>query len=165
MDILVISDSHGRDDKFEGLLSLPAQSPSAIFFLGDGLRDLSWIDTRGVPVYSVRGNCDATSFDAEDEILTEICGKRIFASHGHKYFVKSSYLQMAHRAACLGADIMLFGHTHAPLCTSVGAGESIGDITLSKRLHILNPGSLGYEGSFGNIVIRGGEILTSLGKL
>lgn len=165
MDILVISDSHGREDKIEKLLSLPAQSPSAVFFLGDGLRDLSWIDTRGVPVYSVRGNCDAMTFDAEDEIIVDLGGKRIFASHGHKYFVKSSYLAMAHRAALLGADIMLFGHTHTPLCTSVGAGESIGDFTLQKRLHILNPGSLGYDGRFGNVVVRGGLILTSLGEL
>ena len=164
MDILVISDSHGREDKIEKLLSLPALSPRAIFFLGDGLRDLSWIDTHGIPVYSVRGNCD-TSIDGEDEILTELGGKRIFAAHGHKCFVKSSYLQMAHRAACLGADIMLFGHTHTPLCTSLEKGTVIGDVTLEKRLHILNPGSIGHGGSFGVAVIRGGEVLTSLGKL
>ena len=53
MDILVISDSHGREDKIEKLLSLPALSPRAIFFLGDGLRDLSWIDTRGAVLTSL----------------------------------------------------------------------------------------------------------------
>ena len=166
MNILVFSDSHGHGDRIEDVIRRQITPPDAIFFLGDGLRDLAWINTGGSPLYSVRGNCDFYSSDAaEDELLINICGIRVFAAHGHKYFVKSSYLQMAHRAACLGADIMLFGHTHTPLCTSLEKGTVIGDVTLEKRLHILNPGSIGHGGSFGVTVIRGGEVLTSLGKL
>ena len=163
MDILVISDSHGRADRIETLLSVNS-THGAIFFLGDGLRDLAWIDTHNSPVYSVCGNCDLSSF-CDDEILTELAGKRIFAAHGHKYSVKSGYERMVARAASLGADIMLFGHTHSPLEKYFRAGECVGETVLSKDLYVLNPGSLGYDRTFGVITVRDGKILTSIGKI
>ena len=165
MDILVISDSHGRADKVERLITERNIPTSALFFLGDGLRDLAWLDTRGVPLYTVCGNCDLGSFGADDELLTELGGKRIFASHGHRYSVKSSYDRMAARAASLGADIMLFGHTHSPVSLTLEAGDTVGGVTLEKRLHILNPGSIGYDSSYGLVVIRNGSVLLSHGRV
>ena len=167
MNILVFSDSHGHGDRIEDVIRRQITPPDAIFFLGDGLRDLAWINTGGVPIYSVRGNCDFYSSDAaEDELLINICGIRVFAAHGHRYSVKSGHSAMAAVAASKDADIMLFGHTHEPLCECFDAGETVFGVTLQKKLHILNPGSIGNYGSasFGTVTVRNGVILTGIGE-
>ena len=159
MDILVFSDSHGKGEYIDAILRRQVRLPDVIFFLGDGLRDLAWQNFGGIPVYRVKGNCDFFGADTtDDELLTELGGVRIFAAHGHTYSVKSGYMKMAQRAAELGADIMLFGHTHEPLTRVLSAGESLGGTTLSRDLHIMNPGSLA-SGCFGTVTVRGSSIL------
>ena len=167
MNILVFSDSHGHGDRIEDVISRQIAPPDAIFFLGDGLRDLAWINTRGTPLYSVRGNCDFYSSDTtEDEILINIGGTRIFAAHGHRYSVKSGHLAMAALAASKGADVMLFGHTHEPVCECIDVGETVCGVTLQKKLHILNPGSIGNYGNatFATVTVRNGVVLTGIGE-
>ncbi len=164
MDILVFSDSHGHGERITEVLERPGVSPSAIFFLGDGLRDLAWIDFKGTPVYRVCGNCDFFMSDnAETEILVELGGVKIFATHGHKYSVKSGYMHFVAHAAALGADIALFGHTHTPIEKTFSAGTRLGDIDLTRDLHLLNPGSIGsnMSASFGNITLHNGNIITA----
>ncbi len=166
MNILVFSDSHGNGDRIEEVVRRQITPPDAIFFLGDGLRDLAWCDLGGSRLYSVRGNCDFYSTDdTKDEILTELGGIRIFAAHGHKYSVKSGYLGMAAKAASLGADIMLFGHTHEPMCYTFNVGDTVLNIKLTKKLFVMNPGSIGQGKSFGNITVRNGIILLSLADM
>ena len=167
MNILVFSDSHGHGDRIEDVIRRQITPPDAIFFLGDGLRDLAWINTGGSPLYSVRGNCDFYSSDTvEDELLINICGIRVFSAHGHRYSVKSDHSVMAARAASLGADLMLFGHTHLPLTECFDAGETVCGVTLQKKLHILNPGSIGNYASatFGTVTVRNGVILASVAE-
>jgi len=167
LNILVFSDSHGHGDRIEDVLRRQIVPPDAVFFLGDGLRDLAWINTAGSPLYSVRGNCDFYSADTtDDEILINIDGVRIFAAHGHRYSVKSGYEAMAAKAATLGADIMLFGHTHEPLSETLQEGEAVGGVTLTKMLHILNPGSIGSYGgaTFGTVTVRKGVVLTAVAE-
>ncbi len=163
MDILVFSDSHGHGDRIEEVLRRPGVNPSAVFFLGDGLRDLAWLELRGIPLYSVCGNCDFFAAEgSESELLVELGGVKIFATHGHKYSVKSGHARFAARAAELGADIALFGHTHTPLEQTYPAGTVLGATELTRDLHLLNPGSIGSnKGSFGNITLHNGNILTS----
>ena len=52
-----------------------------------------------------------------------------------------------------GADIALYGHTH------VAHDEEVDGIRL------FNPGSLGYEKSFGVIEIRDGQVLSNIARL
>lgn len=159
MEFLVFSDSHGHGEYIEEILDRQPRLPDAIFFLGDGLRDLAWQNFRGVPVYRVKGNCDFFGADTtDDELFIELGGVRIFAAHGHTYSVKSGYMKMAQRAAELGADIMLFGHTHDPITGTLAAGEMVGGVKLSRSLHIMNPGSLG-AGVFGSVTVIGNNIL------
>ena len=109
MDLLIFSDSHGNADAMQRVIDRSVSRPDAIFFLGDGLRDLAWLDTRGAPLYAVRGNCGF--FSAEDiptELDIRLGGLRIFAAHGHLYSVKSGPQAMEAHAASLGADLMLF---------------------------------------------------------
>lgn len=164
MEFIVFSDSHGAGDCMQAAFDRQICPPDAVFFLGDGLRDLAWCDFAARPIYRVRGNCDLFDTDAEDASLFELGGIRFFAAHGHKYSVKSGSALMASEAARLGADVMLFGHTHLAVCEEISKGETLGGVTLCKPLHIFNPGSIA-SGSFGVITVRNGRLLLSHGKL
>lgn len=163
---MVFSDSHGSSDRIDAVISRQITPADAIFFLGDGLRDLAWLDVSGSQVFKVRGNCDLYGGDAEDEMITELGGVRVFAAHGHRYSVKSGHYAMAARAASLGADIMLFGHTHSPVSEVIKAGETVGGVTLTNPLYVMNPGSIGAYGNptFGTITVRRGAILLSVAE-
>lgn len=168
MDLLIFSDSHGNADAMQRVIDRSVSRPDAIFFLGDGLRDLAWLDTRGAPLYAVRGNCDF--FSAEDipvELDISLCGLHIFASHGHLYSVKSGFSAMAAHAAGLGADLMLFGHTHEAMTETFAAGSKIGGRILEKPLCIINPGSVGcsFGATFATFTVRAGHPLASIGEV
>lgn len=165
MDIIVFSDSHGRSDNISAVFENCPRMPDAVIFLGDGLRDLAWSVPQGIPIYSVKGNCDFYG-DEETELIIKLGGKTIFATHGHKYGVKLGYGSIYRRAAEAGADILLFGHTHeAFLETVTQEDKNKEDFRLEKDLFVMNPGSIGYDRSFGTVVIKDGQILTSLGRL
>ena len=69
------------------------------------------------------------------------------------------------RAAQKGADVVLFGHTHEPYLHTVAAGERVGERTLSRPMTLFNPGSIGYGGSFGHLLLTGETILLSFGSV
>lgn len=170
MNILVFSDSHGRADNLSEALRRQIQKPAAIIFLGDGICDLEVIESYGVPIYSVSGNCDSR-FEAFfpnvcDEQLITLCGKRIFITHGHKYHVKSVMSSLLVRAVKLSADIVLFGHTHQAFEMTLLCDNDLG-IKTEKPMSVMNPGSIGeYPCCFGNIEIdKDGRVLLSHGRL
>ncbi len=80
-------------------------------------------------VYAVRGNCDFDGKYPEERII-EIQGKKIFICHGHKYGVKYGYNSIYYRGKEVGADIVLFGHSHLPI------------IEEYDGLILMNPGSV-----------------------
>ncbi len=168
LDILVFSDSHGNADNMQRVIDRAICPPDAIFFLGDGLRDAAWLDLHGSPLYFVRGNCDFFgSGDVPNELDLTLGGLHVFAAHGHTYSVKSGYSAIVERAARLGVDIVLFGHTHSALAVTVAAGERVGDTVLQKPLRILNPGSVGTgrSATFGTVTFRNGQLLTSVAEV
>lgn len=118
MKIAVISDTHGRcvKDIFD--------DADAVIHLGDHFSDEIHTD---LPIYRVKGNCDADI--APTEQILELCGRKIFITHGHLYGVKQSLNRLLYRAEELGADAALFGHTHIAFCENVGG------------ILLLNPGS------------------------
>jgi putative phosphoesterase len=169
MNVLVFSDSHGRQDNIREALARQISPPDAVIFLGDGLRDMDAIDFGKVRTYLVSGNCDgmmASLFDIPDEQLIVIGGKRIFITHGHKYHVKSVLSPLILRAHELGADIVLFGHTHEGFEMTVGEKNDFG-IEMTRPVYVMNPGSIGsYPYYFGNIEIsKDGAVLLSHGSL
>ena len=173
-DVLVISDSHGRRDAIASLLSQLSFRPYAVLFLGDGLRDLSAITNEDVTVYAVAGNCDGSIIFPADkpEVRTVQIGQvRVLMMHGHTFDVKWGLGEAIAYAAKKDADVLLYGHTHAPYEKTLPAGETLRDGTvLQKPLLVANPGSLGAprgtdEPSFGVMTVRGKAVLFSHGTL
>ena len=166
MDILIVSDTHGRQDRLVEVLR--RTDAAMLLFLGDGLRDLMAVPEETV-VRAVRGNCDFIGRDVP-ELCTESIGPCcIFMTHGHRFGVKSSVESAAIAAAQAGADILLYGHTHQPLHRTLPEGTVLGGCTLKKPLQIFCPGSLGEPRSgaptFGMLTMRHGAWLLSHGEL
>lgn len=170
LNFLVLSDSHGRVKNIEEILSRQLKKPDAVFFLGDGLRDIMYCELGDIPVYSVSGNCDFSGFygeySSDIENIVEVGGYTVMMTHGHKYNVKSGYGEILCAAARRDIDILLFGHTHIPFehIYTPESGELAG---LCKPLYVMNPGAVGgFEPSWGCITVSDkGEILMSFGRL
>ncbi len=165
MDILILSDSHGRADAIREVLARQIRRPDAIVFLGDGVRDLGVIPD-GIPVYAVSGNCDLflTGGGYPSEGVTALGGHTVFFTHGHAYGVKSGLGRLLLKGVEANADILLFGHTHLPTLQMLNKGETAGFTTLERPLYLFNPGSL-KEGSFGTLTLSGDTALFSHGHL
>lgn len=178
MDVLVLSDTHGRRRAIEQVFSQLNFRPSTLLFLGDGLRDLSVITENekyeSVSVFAVAGNCDGSILFPSDEpeVRTVILGGlRVVMMHGHTHDVKWGLGEAIAYAASKEADVLLYGHTHAPYEKMLSAGERLRDGTvLAKPLLVANPGSLGaprdgHEPTFGVLTVRAGVALFSHGIL
>ena len=131
MLIAVISDSHGNKTSISKIKK-KISNAEVLLFLGDGENDLKEIteDFTG-EVYAVRGNCDFEGKYPEERII-EIKGKKIFMCHGHRYGVKYGYNYIYYRGKEVGADIVLFGHSHLPI------------IEECDGLILMNPGSISH---------------------
>ena len=144
MLLAVFSDSHGRP----GLMrrAVETRRPDHIVFLGDGLRDAERLGREfpQIPLLRLRGNCDWDAVDAQESALFELAGVRIFAAHGHRHGVKMGLEGFANSVHCSGAVLGLYGHTHIPR------------ITETHGLTLMNPGSVGYEGSYGLVRLENG---------
>ena len=165
MEFLIFSDSHGKYYGAIEAFERQVKAPDAVFFLGDGLRDMSASDFGGSAFFSVRGNCD---FFAPDGVSAELTlsfeGHKLLLCHGHLFGVKSGYGALISHAAELGADIVLFGHTHKPCEEMIPVGYTVGGRTLSRPMYLFNPGSL-RQGSFGTLFLKEDRVLFSHGNL
>ena len=165
MRILVLSDIHGDTTSTMNALT---DQPTAdiILFLGDGIGAIETLEQMypQKTFYCVAGNCDFASIEPTTRIL-ELCGKRILMTHGHEWGVKGGLGALIAHAAEVGADIVLFGHTHKPILKTLPVGEVVGEITLSRPMYLFNPGSIGYDGNFGTLIVKGDIVLLSHGKL
>lgn len=131
MKIAVISDSH-YDASSIKLVKKYLSDVDVLIHCGDGAEDTKLLekDFNG-EVYAVRGNCDFEGKYPEERVI-EIMGKKIFMCHGHRYGVKYSYNSIYYRGKEVGADIVLFGHSHLPI------------IEECDGLTLMNPGSISH---------------------
>ncbi|MGN0706854.1 MAG: metallophosphoesterase family protein [Faecalibacterium sp.] len=149
--LLILSDSHNRQNAIERILRAEKDA-NALIFLGDGLRDLELALTHfpRLRAYSVAGNCDYGALEPLDG-LAAFDQVILFYTHGHMYGVKYNLDTLVEAAAARGAQLALFGHTHHALA------EQRGDVFL------FNPGSCGrcYEGAdtYGVLILDNGQIL------
>ena len=132
MRILVISDTHGRDDNLYRILRKDGY-PDRLLHLGDleeGEEDIREIVN--CPVDAVCGNCDYFS-DLPRVKIVEIGPHRIFMTHGHGHFVSLGMEELIQDARENRCDIAMFGHIHRPVLDRS-----------NPQLTILNPGSLSF---------------------
>lgn len=151
MKFLIFSDSHCRTELMENLIIKYKPVINGIIHLGDCTEDVSNISDmcNGIPVYQVRGNND---FDNEfpSERTIDICGHRIFMTHGHRQKVYYNTDFLYYSALQNGSDIALFGHTHVPYLKNEGG------------IIIMNPGSIslprnGTGKTFGFLTFENGK--------
>ena len=173
-DVLIISDVHGRVTRLDELIEyrqrlLCEGEVLNVIFLGDGLGDIfSCRQYNNIILHAVRGNCDIhdrfSPYGEEIPIYRTVnIGKfKVFIAHGHTLSVKSTREELCREACRHGADIALFGHTHAPTLEYIEKGSARG---VDRDLVIFNPGSLGdFDGSFGNLSVGEDGFLLSHGK-
>ena len=148
MKILVFSDSHRARG---GMLdAIDAHRPDQVIHLGDlqsDAEELTYVYPK-LPICMVPGNCDGWTMDPLKKQIT-LAGKRILLSHGHLWGVKKGYEAAVADARAVGADILLFGHTHRALCQQLEDG-----------LWMMNPGA--SRTSYGLIRIEQGQIHCSI---
>ena len=131
--ILVMSDSHGRNENVELAIAQVREEIGEfqmLIHLGD-VGDAREIESlAGVPCYIVRGNTD---YDVKllNANVIEAGGHRIFATHGHLYQVDMRLDLLRFAALENDCDIAMYGHTHVPYLE-----EDPDEVT------ILNPGSI-----------------------
>ncbi len=156
MRLLVVSDTHGRGRRLWDVLSMHKQA-DWLLFLGDGVRDVeNCIDEfPHVTCRMVRGNNDWNAMSQDAPLIHDevIAGKRILMMHGHIQQVKYGEEKALNAAQLFDADILLYGHTHQPVNRYLDG------------LYVLNPGSLGYDGTYGIIDITPSGVLTNIASL
>ena len=133
MKILVVSDTHRKDDNLKLVLS--EECPlDMLIHLGDAEGSEHFIPDCVNPecrMEMVLGNNDFFSrLDREREI--DIAGHKAFITHGHYYGVSMGPEGLVDEAKSRGCDIAMYGHTHRPFL------DVIDGVT------VLNPGSLSY---------------------
>ena len=171
MKILVLSDSHGAQHRIGMALSLN-KDYDAVLFLGDGLGDFYGTPASGL--ISVRGNCDMSciweqGMKTPAEQMLTFDGFRFLMVHGHTLSVKSGIESAMKHAYEMGADVLLYGHTHMRSERYFPKGSEFCGTVSDRPMYAFNPGSIGNprDGapSFGVIEIRNGQILFSHGEL
>lgn len=130
MKILLVSDTHGRDDRLEEALEI--EKPDFLCHMGDIEGSEDYIRAlANCPIAMVSGNNDFYT-DLNPEVTFELQGFRIFMTHGHYYYVSMGTDRLKSAGRRNGADIVLFGHTHRPV------------LEFEKDIIVANPGSLTY---------------------
>ena len=131
MQILVISDSHGKDDSIPLLLNRYNHKVQTVVHLGDNVRDLLQYESQysAINFVAVAGNCDFISSAPRERILT-LGTKRILLIHGHSHNVKMSYNRLMYYSLEREVDACLFGHTHIP------------EVFWHESVFFMNPGSV-----------------------
>lgn len=106
MKIIVMSDSHGDVETVKAVSALHAD---ALFHCGDS--ELPFDHEAFGQMIKVRGNCDRDQLFPLQEVVV-VASKKILIVHGHMHNVNFSLNSLFYEAKEIGADIVLFGHTH-----------------------------------------------------
>jgi len=170
MKILVFSDSHGKSKAISDNIRLHLNNDGVdhVFFLGDGLRDFLSVmeEFPDIPYNFVPGNCDygiVIPNNVKDRMSLgpiTVGNKKFLIMHGHMHEVKKTYQRAVDYAIDMGADILLFGHTH-------WAFDETLDGSFGGHVRAINPGSCGssINPTYALINIVGGQVVCGFGQV
>ena len=143
MKILVLSDSHSAMRFMRSCVE--AVKPQAIVHLGDHYDDGETLKELypHIELHQVPGNCDRYRCPpwVHARLCYDVCGVRLFMTHGHKQNVKYGIGRLVAEAHAMQAQAALYGHTHIAYCQKDDTG-----------MWILNPGSAGYGGGSAAVI-------------
>jgi len=125
--VLIVSDSHGLTKELRVIRERHLDEVDLMIHCGDS--ELSSDDAAISGYLTVMGNCDFGG-GYPLETTSEVAGRKFFITHGHRYSVKTSLMNLKYKAQEVNANIACFGHSHV-----LGA-EVIDGILF------LNPGSI-----------------------
>lgn len=131
MKILIVSDTHRRQDNYKKVLRKVGR-PDMVIHCGDA-EGAEYTISRmaGCPVEIVLGNNDFFS-DLPKEKEFMIGQYKVWLTHGHNYYVSMGNEVIKREAEARGVDIVIYGHTHKPV------------VDWSGNVIAVNPGSLTY---------------------
>ena len=107
--ILVVSDSHGRDENVQAAVDAAGRI-NAMIHLGDVGPNYQMVAqmARGVSAYIVRGNCDSTS-ELMDRNIISVAGHNIYATHGHRQQVNYDLEHISIAGLTMDVDFFIVG--------------------------------------------------------
>lgn len=130
MKILVVSDTHRRNDNYFTILEM--HRPDMVIHCGDAVGSEYALTTAAeCPVQMVAGNNDYFS-ELPRELEFSIGKYQVWVTHGHSYYVAMGNEMIKREAVARGKDIVIYGHTHRPV------------IDIDDEVIAINPGSLSY---------------------
>lgn len=130
MKILVVSDTHRRNDNYFTILEM--HHPDMVIHCGDSVGSEYALTTAAeCPVQMVAGNNDYFS-ELPRELEFSIGKYQVWVTHGHSYYVMMGNEMIKREAVARGKDIVIYGHTHRPV------------IDIDDEVIAINPGSLSY---------------------
>lgn len=138
MKVLIVSDTHKKDENLETVIK-KHKPIDMLIHCGDAEGTEGHIQQMcDCPLYVVAGNNDFfTSLSSELEFY--INKYKVFATHGHMYYVSVGLDRLIDEAKVRHADIVIYGHTHRPI------------IELRDGIMVINPGSLSYPRQVGRV--------------
>lgn len=131
MKVLIVSDTHKRNDNFFRVLE-KAAPVDLVIHCGD-IEGSEYVISEGAgcPVEMVAGNNDFfTQLPLEREF--ELGKYHVWVTHGHNYYVSMGNEHLKQEARIRGVDIVFYGHTHRPM------------LDMDDNVIAVNPGSLSY---------------------
>lgn len=138
MKILIISDTHGRNQNY--LRVLQQVSPiDMLIHLGDFQGSEEFIEASvSCRKEFVSGNNDFFNGLPKDKVI-QIGKYSVLLTHGHRFGVYYGISDIREAAVRNNADIVMFGHTHVPM------------IKFDDGMWFINPGSLSLPRQNGRI--------------
>lgn len=128
MILAIVSDTHRYKFAISKVLQ-KIKHADILIHLGDNVEDLeAFADEFPGKIINVSGNCDFSP-TVKSERIEIIEEQTIFITHGHKYDVKYGINNLKEKAINIGANIVLYGHTH------------VSKVDYDEGVWFINPGS------------------------
>lgn len=159
--LLAFGDSHRHPVVLEEMAEIiRREQPQLFVHTGDNYADFQRLLRKTkVPGYGVRGNCDyGLIAGAPEELVFDYQGYNIFLTHGHQYGAKHSLALLLQRTRDLGADVVIFGHSHMPM------------VQEEQGILLVNPGSIplprgGSDSGYAKIYVKNNKLQGQLLKI